>query len=124
MDHAKIVKAKPKYYVFPGVKSDRDVVEKIITLTPQQIIETIANYFEVSEVDVRGKKSYRKYAYPRHVCVYFMKNYAFIPYAQIGRIFGRDHTTAIHSMETVNSWIATNDEMVDKIADIKNIFCG
>jgi len=117
-------RATPKYYVFPGINNDRVISEKIMRLSPEEIIKVIADYFEITAVNIRNKERYRKFAYPRHISIYFMKKYGLMASTQIGRILNRDHTTILHSLDIVKNWIDTKDEMIDKINDLKNIFCS
>ncbi len=50
---------------------------------------------------IRGKARYRSVVMPRQIIMFLLRRYTKLSYKDIGRLYNRDHTTAIHSMATV-----------------------
>ena len=46
--------------------------------------------------------------YPRQLVMYFCREYSEGSLAMIGRLFGRDHSTALHSCNVIKNYICTD----------------
>ena len=56
----------------------------------------------------------------RQVSMYIIRQLTKLSLPEIGRVFGRDHTTVIHSLEKVEGLIKENRETAENIRDIKS----
>lgn len=73
--------------------------------------------FSMEEMSVRCRK--REMCYCRHVMKYILCHFTRLSLKSIGELFdGQDHTTVIHSCETVEDLIATNDQVFHEINEI------
>lgn len=63
---------------------------------------------EISEEKAKNRK--REVVLPRQIVMYILKSHYNMTFKQVGREFGKDHTTAIHSFRTVKDFLSTNDE--------------
>lgn len=73
-----------------------DTFEKQITMS--QIIETVANYYNVRLVDLQSKKRSQSIATPRQICMYLARSLTNHSLEEIGgHLGGRDHTTVMHA---------------------------
>ena len=83
----------------------------------------VAEYFQISADDLKGKKRSTTVAFPRQIAMYLAREVLNESYQRIGLEFGgRDHSTVMHSCEKIESDIKSNKsikEMVEKIK--KNI---
>ncbi|PIR78536.1 MAG: hypothetical protein COU28_01095 [Candidatus Magasanikbacteria bacterium CG10_big_fil_rev_8_21_14_0_10_36_16] len=75
------------------------------SLTPREVITTVASYFDISIEDVLGKSREKKLAFPRQIIMFLLREELKLSYPNIGdELGGRDHTTAMHA----HTKIATN----------------
>lgn len=95
------------------------------------IIRTVAQYYGVSESDIRGKSHNRNLTEPRHVCCHFLFNvfnkkseYGIRTFTlkDIGREFNRDHATVLNSLKRVREWSETDGEFKARINELGKIF--
>ena len=78
---------------------DNDTVVKI---TPDLIITTVAEHFNIQPADIISKKRSHDIAYPRQICMYQCKKLTDTSFVKIGEYLGkRDHSTVIHGSEKI-----------------------
>lgn len=78
---------------------DNDTVVKI---TPDLIITTVAEHFNIQPADILSKKRSHDIAYPRQICMYLCKKLTDTSFVKIGEHLGkRDHSTVIHGSEKI-----------------------
>ncbi|MCA9349555.1 chromosomal replication initiator protein DnaA [Candidatus Saccharibacteria bacterium] len=71
-------------------------------LKPRQVLERVAEYFEVSVADILGQKRSREIAYPRQMAMYLFYYDFNMSYPQIATIIGnRDHTTILYGVKKI-----------------------
>ncbi len=102
------------YAMLNGGKYDLDVAraalgdiipasERIISI--QQIIEQVTRFYNVRLADLQSKKRHKSITLPRQVCMYFARQKTRYSLEEIGGYFGgRDHTTVMHAIRTVNDY--------------------
>ena len=89
-------------------------------ITPNLIIEMVAEHFSVSSDDITSKKRNSEFVLPRQVVMYLCRNMLDISLTNIGKILGKkDHTTIIHGIKKIEEDIITNEELKNKIDRIK-----
>lgn len=93
-------------------------VKKIIT--PQLIIDVVAEHFNISAQDILSKRRNSEFVQPRQICMYLCRHLTEESLQSIGKSLGKkDHTTVIHGIEKIASEIQTNDELKNRIENIK-----
>lgn len=89
-------------------------------ITPEYIISTVAEHFNVSESDITGSKRSSKIVLPRHIAMYLCREMIDIPLASIGKLMGnRDHTTVRHGVEKIEDNIKTSESLENTIHILK-----
>ena len=89
-------------------------------ITPNLIIEMVAEHFSVSSDDITSKKRNSEFVLPRQVVMYLCRNMLDISLTNIGKILGKkDHTTIIHGIKKIEEDIIANEELKNKIDIIK-----
>ncbi|HEY8667707.1 MAG TPA: chromosomal replication initiator protein DnaA [Tepidisphaeraceae bacterium] len=72
-------------------------------ITIQQIFEVVTKYYNVRLSDLQSKKRHKSIAFPRQVCMYLARRHTRYSLEEIGGYFGgRDHTTVMHAVKTVD----------------------
>lgn len=68
-----------------------------------RIQRVIAEYFNVTVLDLKGKKRTKSIVYPRQIAMYICREMTDFPTTEIGIEFGgRDHTTVMHACQKIN----------------------
>jgi chromosomal replication initiator protein len=89
------------------------------TTNVNDIIKTVATYYSVKVLDLKGKQRTKDLVIPRQVAMYLMYELTNTPYMTIGELLGgRDHTTIMHGVGKVKTDI---EEDVRTRQDIANI---
>jgi len=87
------------------------------------IIENVCNYYKVTNKDIRGKS--RKYIHtkPRFVAIWLIKEELGLKLTAISDMFGRNHTTIIHSLKMIQDSLSQkyDTDISDDIKEIKKI---
>ncbi|MBX3358657.1 MAG: chromosomal replication initiator protein DnaA [Phycisphaeraceae bacterium] len=69
----------------------------------QMIINVVTEYYGVKTTDLQSKRRHRSVAQPRQVCMYLARRLTRYSLEEIGGYFGgRDHTTVMHAIKTVD----------------------
>jgi chromosomal replication initiator protein len=83
------------------------------------IQKTVADYFKVELEAMKGKIKKREIVIPRQVAMYFCKRYTQLTLALIGENFGgRDHSTVIHALESVEDMMKTDANFKNSVDDL------
>ena len=89
-------------------------------VTPNLIIEMVAEHFEVTSTDILSKKRNSEFVLPRQVAMYLCRNMLDISLSNLAKILGKkDHTTIIHGINKIEDELLVNEELKNKIEIIK-----
>lgn len=70
--------------------------------TLQQIIDAVTKYYSVKLSDLQSKRRHKSITEPRQVCMWLARRRTRFSLEEIGGYFGgRDHTTVMHAIKTV-----------------------
>lgn len=67
------------------------------------IVKDVARRAGVSVGDIYGRATARRFSRPRQAAMYLAVTRTGKSYQQVGRIFGRDHTTVLHAIRAVEA---------------------
>ncbi len=100
----------------------RNSVKSKKTVSVENIIQIVADYFNI-EPDLILKKTRRKEVVrPRQITMYILREDFSIAYPTIGqKLGGRDHTTVIHSYEKIKGELKTDSELVQQLVQIRTM---
>lgn len=88
----------------------------------RQIQKAVCDYYKIKLSDIKSKSRSKKIVIPRHVAVFLCREYTNTSLPEIGRAFGgRDHTTAMHSVEKIKKEIEKDTKLYNEINDIKKV---
>ena len=99
--------------------SDMFKVEGNAVPTPGLIIEQVSRFYSIDQSVIRGTLKNKGTAEARQVAMYLIRHLTNLSLPEIGREFGRDHTTVIHSIRKVESYLKDpNHPLQANIRDI------
>jgi chromosomal replication initiator protein len=91
-----------------------------ISLTSRSIIEAVADSFQLSLEELKGSKRDKETALARRVAMYLLRQETSCSLAQIGReLGGRDPSAVTVACKKMNSDIASNHQLKQKLQDIQ-----
>lgn len=86
-------------------------------ITPELIIDVVAEHFDISPSDIIGSKRNSKIVFPRQITMYLCRHMTEVTLKNIGGyIGGRDHTTVMNGIKKIEEEIETSDstrEIID-----------
>ena len=86
-------------------------------------MKTVAEYFSVTLDQLKAKTRKKEIVMARQVAMYFAKEYTTQSLKSIGHHFGgRDHSTVIHSVQTVSDMIDTDKRFRADIQELQKKF--
>ncbi|MEQ9297782.1 MAG: chromosomal replication initiator protein DnaA [Cyclobacteriaceae bacterium] len=84
------------------------------------IQKTVSDFFKVSQDDMKAKTRKKEIVIARQVAMFFSKDYTNHSLKSIGYHFGgRDHSTVIHAVQSVNDMIDTDSKFRYSIDELK-----
>ena len=82
------------------------------TITIENIQKVVAEHYNISISDIKGKKKERKYVMPRQIAVYISCVLTEYSTTEIGTEFGgRDHTTIMHARDKIENMLKTDPSL-------------
>lgn len=102
--------------------ADLKLVQKARGLQISKIQEVVANYFQISVSDIKGKKRTSTIVIPRQVAMYLSREMTNESLPKIGQEFGgKDHTTVMHACSKISSAVKTDQEIKSAVSDLRQI---
>jgi len=90
----------------------KDVIGAVRNVGMDNIQKTVADYYKIKVADLFSKKRTRAIARPRQVAMWLSREVTSHSFPEIGDAFGgRDHTTVIHAVKTIDSLRAKESEL-------------
>jgi chromosomal replication initiator protein len=109
-------------YVYPGVKSEfipaiKNKQYLRSRVTPEEVMNVIAQNYGITTMDILSRVRKREICDARHMFCAIMRKQFKYSLKSIGEmVSGRDHTTAIHSIQTFNDR-CKNEEDFKELSD-------
>ena len=93
------------------------------SVTVDRILEKVSQKYGISVEDIKGRKRTKEIALVRHRSIYIIRKLTDLSFPAIGKLFGRDHTTIMASLDTVEREMAKDSlleiEMSDLIRELR-----
>ncbi len=89
-------------------------------ITPELIINTVAEHFRLSPAALIGTKRSNDIAVPRQIAMYLCRTMIDVPLATIGTYLGkRDHSTIIHGINKIEQEMERNEQLAETVDVIR-----
>jgi chromosomal replication initiator protein len=86
------------------------------------IQRVVAEYFNLSPNDLKGKKKTKNIVFPRQLSMYIAREITDFSTTELGESFGgRDHATVIYSIEKIKGQLLTNPALDSQIENLKRL---
>lgn len=100
------------------------MIKKDIIVTPDIIINSVCNYFNVKPQEIKSKSRNRVISYPRQIAMYILREKLNLSLQDIANLFGgRNHSTVLHSIKEIQTKLQKEPELKNIINTlIRNIY--
>ena len=88
-----------------------------VSVTVDKIIEYIAKAFGISSADIKSDKRQADIKLARQISMYVIKEVTSLTLQEIGKIFGKNHSTVLHSINQIK-------EKIDELPQAKLVANG
>lgn len=103
-----------------ALKDYADDKNEVITMV--KITNCVAEYFNISTEEIKGKKKTKEIVLPRQISIYLITELLTIPLINIGEFFGgKDHTTIMHARDKISASMRENSLLATQVKDIKDM---
>ena len=101
---------------------------KATAITPEKVVTYVSQKYGVPFEDIVGKRKTDAIASTRQAAIYLLRELTDMSYAQVGKVFNRDHSTVVSSVNKVKERMkedaAFEAQMQDMIKDIRSATFG
>ena len=112
------------------IDSTADLLADLLRASSRQISvdviqKRVAAHYGVRVSEMFSARRARNIARPRQIAMYLAKNHTSFSYPEIGRQFGgRDHTTVMHAVKTIENLMTSNAQLAEDIELITSILAS
>jgi chromosomal replication initiator protein len=86
------------------------------------IIDVICEYYNLKNIDLFSTNREKRFAYPRQIAMYLLREIGNISLVQIGRSLGnRDHSTIHHGWRKMDKGMSIDKEIGRDISNLKEL---
>lgn len=102
------------------------ILKDLITLddgeiSPTDIIEHVARYFEISLEDIYGNSRAAAIAQARQIAMYLCRELTSLSLPKIGQLIGRDHTTVMYANSKIAELMKERRSIYNQVADLTHV---
>jgi chromosomal replication initiator protein len=96
-----------------------DMLARPVSLTPDEIVEEVARFFNLSAEQLRGRGRSKEIARSRQIAMYLAREETQASLPQIGESLSRDHTTVLYGHDKISRQIEEDDALRREILSIR-----
>jgi chromosomal replication initiator protein len=114
------------YNKVPNLSETKVILKDLLNVSENKVTidliqSIVCKFFKISKNEMLSSRRSRYLVRPRQTAVYLAKMLTSKSLPEIGRDFsGRDHTTVIHSVKTIEKLRTTDKELNNNIENLKN----
>lgn len=93
----------------------------VAQITMDDITEVVSRIYNVKVTEMQSKRRFKSITEPRQICMWLARRRTRFSLEEIGGYFGgRDHTTVMHSIKTVDDRISSEDRFAQQVEEIES----
>ncbi|HET9014753.1 MAG TPA: chromosomal replication initiator protein DnaA [Thermomicrobiaceae bacterium] len=90
-------------------------------LTPDQVVDTVVSYYQITRRDIVGPGRRRDLVVPRQVAMFLLRSETETSLVEIGHCLSRDHSTVLHGIEKVERQLEQDQRLRGELLAIREI---
>lgn len=102
------------------LKDKITAVKSVGNISIDKIMEIVAVYYDLTVLDIRGKKRTQSIAIARQIAMYLSTQYTRLSTTQIGKYFNKEHATIIHAATKIKKSMEEDKKLKSEIINIEN----
>lgn len=79
-----------------------------VSVTVERILDKVSRKYNIPIEDIKSRKRTKEVAAARHITIYIIRRLTDMSLPAIGKFMGRDHTTILSSLDTIESDLKTS----------------
>jgi chromosomal replication initiator protein len=87
--------------------------------TVDMIMNAVSKHYGLKIKDLKGVSRAKNFSLPRQIAMFLIRRYTNLGFREIGQIFGKDHSTAVHAHQKIDAEIETDPELRKNIETIR-----
>lgn len=95
-------------------------LQRVRVLTTKQIINIVANYYDIKPADIRGPGRTRAISRPRQIAMYLSRKLTSSSFPELGRDFKKDHSSVISAFKKMSIIVDKGEALSSDIAKIES----
>jgi len=96
-----------------------------VSVSVQSILDTVSSFFGLRVGDLLSKRRQRSIALPRQIGMYLARRHTRFSLGEIGGYFGgRDHTTVMHAIRTIDGKRAKDESLDRDLVRLEEVLMG
>ena len=100
-----------------SIKGGKNIASQ---LSEQKIINTVADYYNLTPSQITGKVRTGQVSLARHISMYLIRKHLDVSLKKVGIMFGgKDHTTVMSGISKVDKELKTNKQLQDAISELE-----
>lgn len=118
------------YHQFKNIQPSSDSIQPLLqsfapsitkrNITPRHLLEAVVTYYDITMDAVMGKSRERRFAFPRQIAMYLLREETRCSFPAIGgNVGGRDHTTAMHACQKIGEMLKKDEQLKRDLALIR-----
>jgi chromosomal replication initiation ATPase DnaA len=103
-------------YMIPGLKEKQSISTPFGQMHMNEIETTVLQHTGITLAQIKSQHRYRAFVEARQLYMFFLYRYG-VKQTQVGRLAGgRDHSTVIHALKTVNNIAESDPHFTERLA--------
>lgn len=102
------------------LKNNLTAIKAVGSISIDKIMEIVANYYDLTVLDIRGKKRTQSIAIARQIAMYLSTQYTRLSTTQIGKYFNRKHCTILYAANTIKERMDIDKKLKSEVINIEN----
>lgn len=102
------------------LKNNLTAIKAVGSISIDKIMEIVANYYDLTVLDIRGKKRTQSIAIARQIAMYLSTQYTRLSTTQIGKYFNKEHATILHAAKTIKKRMDIDKKLKSEVINIEN----
>ena len=87
--------------------------------TVEMILTAVCKHFNIKMRDLKGVSRAKVFSLPRQIAMFLIRRYTTLGFREIGQIFGKDHSTAVHAHQKIEHDLDSDLELKRNIETIR-----
>ena len=102
------------------LKNNLTAIKAVGSISIDKIMEIVANYYDLTVLDIRGNKRPKSIAIARQIAMYLSTQYTRLSTTQIGKYFNKEHATILHAAKTIKKRMDIDKKLKSEVINIEN----